>query len=260
MKRYLALVFCITMVLVMCTQEENGGAYDYTITRTETRSWPAFNIIQVNATTVNGSIDVTAVNDTLITAEIARSCRGTDSVDAETHIDDIVVTDNVQEGQLFLNADMPDDTLRNYVASFDITTPSTPYFTIISVNGDVTMQDMTGGAIVRLTNGGIATANLLGGFDAVTVNGTINCDMAGLGTGESAELTTTNGDVNLMLPADVSATFDASTTNGEVVVTGFSAPITYTINQTHHKVGTIGTGDGSIEITITNGDATIMAR
>lgn len=260
MKRHVIAFAFVVMILVMCTQEENGGAYDYTITRTETRSWPASNVLQVSATTVNGSIDVSAVTDTLITAEITKSCRGTDSVDAETHIDDVVVTDNVQEGQLFLNADMPDDTGRNYVASFDMTTPSTPYFTILSVNGDITLQDMTGGAWVRLTNGGIATVNLLGGFDAVTVNGTINCDMAGLGTGESVELTTTNGAVNLMLPVDVSATFDASTTNGEVVVTGFSAPITYTINQTNHKAGTIGTGDGSIEITVTNGDATIMAR
>ena len=46
----------------------------------------------------------------------------------------------------------------------------------------------------------------------------------------------------------------------EVVVTGFTSAITYTINQTNHKAGTIGFGGGLIDITVTNGDATIMAR
>ncbi len=260
MKQYLMVFFCVAMVTVVCTTEENGGAYDYHMVRTETRAWLEANIFQINATTENGSIDFTAVQDTLITADITRRCSGTDSVDAEDHIDDIVVTDNVQEGQLFLQADMPDDTARNYSASFDISTPASKYLNIMSVNGDITIQDMTGGAIVRLTNGGIATGNLRGGFDAVSVNGTINCDMAELAANESALLTTTNGDVNLLLPADVSATFDASTVNGEVVVTGFTSPVTYTINQTNHKAGTIGAGDATIEITVTNGDATIMAR
>ena len=260
MKRYLIAFLGMAIVLIMCVGEDNGLGYDYILTRSETRSWPAFNIFRMNATTVNGSIDVTAVIDTLITAEITRSCRAVDSVDAERHIDDIVVTDNVQEGQLYLDADMPVTTSRDYTASFDITTPGSQYMDITSVNGDVTLQDITGGAMVHLTNGGIATANFFGTLDAVTVNGTINCDMVALGTSEWVDISTTNGAVNLMLPADVSATFDASTANGEVVVTGFTSAITYTINQTNHKAGTIGFGGGLIDITVTNGDATIMAR
>jgi DUF4097 and DUF4098 domain-containing protein YvlB len=244
---------------VACTTEKD---YDYELERTETRIWPAAGINQINAATVNGEISVAATLDTLITAEITRSCRGEDSLDAEDHIDSIVVTDNIAAGQLNLAADMPDDDPdRNYRADFDMTAPAAIFVDLATVNGEVLIQNMTAGARVRITNGTVTTENLRGGIDAAVANGTMDCDMEELAANQSALLATTNGDVTLLLPSDVIADFDAITTNGEVTVTGFGS-VTYTINEMSHKAGTIGGGGGSatIDITVVNGNIAIQAR
>lgn len=259
MKKWLFVLLCAIMGIVACTTETD---YDYELERTETLTWPAAGINQINAVTVNGGISIAATLDTLITADITRSCRGEDSLDAEDHIDDIVVTDNVAAGELNLEADMPgDDPDRSYRADFDITAPAAVFVDFFTVNGEVLIQNMTAGARVRITNGTVTTENLRGGVDAASSNGALDCDMEELAANESAILTTTNGDITLLLPSDVVAEFDAVTTNGEVVVTGFGS-VTYTTNQTNHKAGTIGSGGGSatIDITVVNGDITIQAR
>jgi DUF4097 and DUF4098 domain-containing protein YvlB len=259
MKKHLFVLLCVMIGIVTCTTEKD---YDYELERTETRTWPAAGINQINAATVNGAISVAATLDTLITADITRSCRGEDSLDAEDHIDDIVVTDNVGAGQLNLEADMPDgDSGRDYRADFDLTTPAAMFLDLATVNGAVLIQNMTAGARVRITNGAVTTENLRGGIDVATVNGAMYCDMEELAANQSALLATTNGEVTLLLPSDVVAEFDAITTNGEVMVTGFGS-VTYTTNQTSHKAGTIGSGGGSatIDITVVNGNITIQAR
>jgi len=259
MKKVLFLLFCTMLILVTCTSEDD--THDYELQRTETRVWPSPGINQINAVTVNGQITVSVTQDTLITAVITRACTGSDSLDAEEHIDDIEITENLVAGELSLEADMPDTSDRDYLADFDFTAPATKYLDLSTVNGGIFLQDMTAGARLRVTNGGITTENLQGTIDGVTVNGSIQCDMADLGANESALLVTTNGDATLLLPYDVSAHFDASTTNGEVLITGFSS-VSYTINQTNHKAGTIGTGAGNatIDIGVVNGNITIQAR
>ena len=258
MRKHLIVFCCLAVIAAVCTQVTDGD-FDYHMVRTETRTWHTSEVTQIHATTVNGDIAVSALQDTLVTAEITRRCSGTDSADAEAHIADITISESINEGQLTLEADMPDDAARNYQADFDITAPQSKYVNLTTVNGDVTIQDMIDGARVIVTNGGIATANLRGGFNGVTANGTINCDMEALELGESALLASTNGAVNLMLPSDVSANFNAATTNGEVVVTGFPS-VTYTIDEEDHKAGMIGVGGAVIDIAVVNGDITIMAR
>jgi DUF4097 and DUF4098 domain-containing protein YvlB len=260
MRKRLFVLCCAIMVIAVCTTET--PEYDYELERTETRTWPATGINQINAATVNGEIAVAATLDTLITADITRSCRGEDSLDAEDHIDSVVVTDNIAAGQLNLAADMPDnDPDRNYRADFDMTAPASIFLDLATVNGEVLIQNMTAGARVRITNGGVTTENLRGGIDVATVNGAMHCDMEELAANELAVLATTNGEVTLLVPSDVVAEFDALTTNGQVTISGFSS-VTYTTNQMNHKAGTIGSGGGSatIDIIVVNGDITIQAR
>lgn len=259
MRKGLLLLFCAVLILMTCTSEDD--THDYELQRTETRTWPSAGINQINAVTVNGEIVVSATTDTLITAIITRACTGSDSVDAEEHIDDIEITESVAGGELTLEADMPDTSERDYRADFDFTAPADNYLDIITVNGDVSLYDMTAGATVLITNGGITTENMHGSVEGTIVNGAIHCDMEELGANEAILLATTNGMVTLLLPEDVRAEFDASTTNGEITISGFTS-ITYTINETNHKAGTLGVGstNATINITVVNGDVVIQAR
>lgn len=259
MKKILSLGFLTVLILMTCTSEDD--THDYELQRMETRTWPSVGVNQINAVTVNGEIVVSATTDSLITAIITRVCTGSDSLDAEEHIDDIVITENVVGGELTLEADMPDTSARDYRADFDFTAPADNYLDIITVNGNVALHDMTSGATVLVTNGGITTENMHGSFEGTIVNGAIDCDMEELGANEAILLTTTNGMVTLRLPADVRAEFDASTTNGEITVSGFNT-VTYTVNETNHKAGTLGVGstNATINITVVNGNIIIQAR
>jgi len=252
-------LFLIISLSVMSCGDSDSENLDYELQLTENRSWPAANLTQLEATTVNGYITVMALQDTLVTVEITKECLGEDSTDAAAHISNIVISENINGGMLILEADMPGDDDRNYEADFDFSAPEDIYLDLVTVNGAVSVIDMVGGLDILITNGAITTQNLEGSIDGTTTNGAIDCDMALLGSSDSAVLTTTNGAVTLSLPANVSASFDAETTNGTVTVTGFTA-VNYSVNETEHKAGTIGGGDATITIEVTNGDITIQAR
>ncbi len=258
MKKVLFPLFCAMLILMTCTSEDT---HDYELERTETRVWPSPGINTINAITVNGEVTVSATPDTLITAVITRSCTGSDSLDAEEHIVDIEITENIAGGELTLEAEMPDTNDRDYRADFDFTAPASKYLDITVLNGEVSLYDMTAGASMLVTNGGITTDNMHGSVEGTIVNGAIHCDMEELGANETILLTTTNGMVTLLLPDDVRAEFDASTTNGEITISGFNT-ITYTVNETNHKAGTLGVGstNATINITVVNGNIIIQAR
>jgi len=258
-KQYRMILLCVTLALVVCTSEEE--AYDYDIERTEIRTWSALGINQISVSTHNGAITASATQDTMITAEITRRCSGTDSIDAEEHIDDIEINEYIAFGELTLEAEMPSSDGRNYQGAFDITTPPSKYLKLITVNGDILVQDMINGARLRTINGAIAIEDLRGSINGGTVNGAIYCVMAELTANESVNFGTTNGEVTLLLPSDVSADFEAWTTSGDVTITGFSV-VTYTTNLPNHKAGTIGSvgGNAVVDIDVAIGNITIQAN
>lgn len=255
MNRLTSVFFFIAILVMGCPRH-----YDYELEVPETCTWPAAGISQIEVITKNGNVSVSAFQDTIITAEITRRCKGQDKTDAARYIDNVVVTDTVAGGQLIITATMPNND-RNYGADFDISTPESTYVDLKTTNGNVSLTGMTAGAKLYTANGNITVQNLRGSIDGQTTNGNVNCDLSLFGTAESAVLSSTNGNVTLKLPSDVSAAFDASTTNGEVTVTGFTS-VSYTTDEPTHKAGTIGSGPDYATITIssTNGNIIIRAR
>ena len=256
----ISMLLLVAVLAVVCSKSDNQD-YDYKLEVTETRTWSATDITQIDAITKNGNISVSASQDTMIAADITRSCRGEDSTDAAKYIGNVVVTDNVTGGKLTLKADMPNSNGHNYQAHFDISTQESTYLEVNTTNGDVSLDGVIAGAKLQTTNGKVTAENHRGGIDAKSTNGNVDCTLTGLISTESAVMSTTNGDVILYLPSDVSARFDGWTTNGEVTVTGFTS-VQYEINENKHKKGQIGTGPDYATVTLstTNGNVTIRAR
>ncbi len=255
MKR-MSWLLLVVIVVIGCASK----SLDYELEITETRTWSAQGITQIIAATENGDITMSATQDTIITADITKSCLGDDSTDAAEHIENIEITENISGGELTLEADMPDDDdERDYRADFDMSARQSIHVNLVTVNGTILVENMIAGANIGVTNGSITTDNHRGGINAAIVNGEIDCDMDLLAAAESALLAGTNGDIILSLPSDVSATFDAATVNGTVTVSGFPS-VNYTTNESNHKAGTIGAGDATINISVVNGNITIRAR
>jgi len=268
--------------------------YLYRAEKTDTKDWLSTGISRFNAQTENGAITVLAQAAAGIEADITRSCMGTSHAEAEKHLDDIVLSDSVGGSDVFLRADLPGASARNYNCEFDVRTPaacaqnlsttngavtvngisadvnletSNGAVTLSGVagaihaqttNGAVTLTGTSGPAVVVTTNGQVTLAPHEGSIDARTSSGAIDCDLIRFDTFDTAVLHTSNGRVMVSLPSDVSVTFDAATSNGEVGVEGFT--VNYTLNDHSHKRGSIGGGKATLNIVTSNGQVTIRPR
>lgn len=274
-----SLSLLIVAAILMAVSSCFVGYRDYKLELEETRSWLAAGVSEFSAETENGDIALTAtqVDVDSISAVVTRSCTGKDSADAAANIDRIAVTENVTATSISLKADIPTDPRRDHGASFDVTMPTGITVDLNTENGEVTITGTMSEVKVKTTNGNITTDGTLrlltlastngdvtvtdhqGSVDTGTSNGDINCSLELLEATQSADLETTNGRVNLNLPADAAVTFDARTPNGSITVQGF-ADVDYTTNEPTHKAGTIGGGGAEVDISTSNGNVTIKAE
>ncbi len=253
-----------------------GCLYPYRLEVPETRTWPAEGISSISASTKNGGITVCAAEEPNITAHITKRCYGRNKEDAEKYLKNVVIKDTIISGQLSINTEMPSGN-RNYGAEFEISSPESTHLDLSTTNTEISLTNMTAGANLSTSNNAVSLKNTQGqinistsngkvlvqvhhgGIEARTSNGEIDCDIAKLDATESIILETSNDKVLLRLPQDVSATFDLTTSNGEITVTGFNS-IRYDTQERTHKTGTIGSGASTITISTSNGDIIICAR
>lgn len=249
--------------------------YTYRLEVPETRSHSAGGITDISATTKNGRIAVAGTGDTAVNIAIVRVAYGRNEEDARKAIANVIVTNSLVGSELQLKAEMPGGN-RNYGASFQVSSPPAVGLVLATTNGEITAAGMTrsisatttngrigltdtrGPASLSTTNGTIEVAVHRGSIDARTTNGVIDCDVAELRTSETIMLQTTNGAVTLLLPADVSATVDATTTNGTITINDFT--VSYEVQETGHVRGRIGSGVSAISISTTNGDVVVRRR
>jgi hypothetical protein len=268
MTRTLTRAFLVALLALACI-------YTYRLEVPETRSHSAGGITDISATTKNGRIAIAGTGDTAVNISIVRVAYGRNEEDARKAIANVVVTNSLVGSQLQLNAEMPGGN-RNYGASFQVSSPPAVGLVLATTNGEVTATSMTSGvsatttngrigltdtrgaASLNTTNGAVEVAVHRGSVDAHTTNGTVDCDIAELRTSETVILQTTNGAVILLLPADVSATVDATTTNGTITINDFT--VSYEIQETGHVRGRIGSGVSAINISTTNGNVIVRRR
>ena len=250
--------------------------YTYRLELSETHTYPAAGINTLSAATQNGGITVASVSDTVITVYLTKYAYGNDSADAANAITSIVYSDAVVGSELQVKADMPSGP-RPYGANLDITVPANTGLALATTNGAISVANTVGdlsasttnGAIELVGTGGAASLSTTngaidvkvhhGGVEGSTTNGAVDCDVAELGTTEGVTLGTSNGAVTLLLPADVSATIDATNTNSSITIVDFTN-VTYEVQRQHHVRARIGSGAASVTITTTNGAITVRAR
>lgn len=148
------------------------------------------------------------------------------------------------------------------------------------VDGDVTASASTGGIDLRNVDGDVTASVSTGEVHLVDVSGTASADASTgevtirnpgrLGdvetsTGEidvdapaidgDTTISASTGDVDLAIGADVDASFRATTSTGEVSVTGIE--LEDATIEDDLVVGTIGDGGPSLEVSTSTGDVTI---
>jgi DUF4097 and DUF4098 domain-containing protein YvlB len=139
--------------------------------------------------------------------------------------------------------------------SFEVFVPARSSVSLETVNGGISIADVTGDIAFTGVNGGVALKRVGGNVHGSTTNGGVSIQLAGeRWDGSGLDVSTTNGGVSLSVPQNYSANVDAGTMNGGI---HSDLPITTQGRRDRHISATLGTGGPTLRISTTNGGVSI---
>ena len=139
--------------------------------------------------------------------------------------------------------------------NFDVQLPRGVRFHALTTNGNVLGHNLAGVVDAATTNGNVEVSTSEWA-SATTTNGGIRVSMGSAKwNGELAERTT-NGSVDVTLPASAEFKLDAATTNGGIQ-TDFPITVQGSFNSKNLS-GTVGSGGRELKVTTTNGGIKLM--
>lgn len=143
---------------------------------------------------------------------------------------------------------------------YKLTVPRTAVLNEIeTVNGSVTISNMTNYTKASAVNGSVKATNLRGTADIDTVNGTSEISFDRLDSTSKVTLSTVNGRVNLVIPSDADATIKAETVNGSIS-NEFSLPVRKGKYVGRDLYGKLGDGTVKINLDSVNGGLNIKRQ
>lgn len=231
---------------------EDGGS-DRRETHCEVRTYDlaATGSLEVDAMP-NGGVTVIGWDRNEVAVVAMVRTQGRTMADAEELAREIEVI--AEPGRIRTDGPRPQRGI-NWSVSYEIRVPNSTDLDLESTNGGVDVENVAGELRLRTTNGGISLAGVSGDVHGRTVNGGVRVELAGdRWTGRGLDIETTNGGVQVRVPADYSAQLTASTVNG-----GFEVdfPITMQGRIGRRIEANLGSGGAPIRIQTTNGGVTL---
>ena len=273
-KIFIQLIAGLTLILILLTACGGGGietnfsvnndGFDFQSSEpkffakeTFYSELPIVNHIRIRLEAARGDIEIEGQDDANSVTVIAQKSVGSDSLeDAEMHLNEleVLVTDEVDE--ILVQTLQPENTLdRKYIVNYHIIIPNYLETEVNLNNGDVDIIDVQNSVMVDGVNGDVFLSNIFGNAFADLTNGSINSTMDLPLNGEII-MSTDNGSIDLSIPTSTSAIFAASVTNGSIDTSNleFDAAV-----QTPQSLtGTLGNGEGVIELDTVNGNISIV--
>ncbi len=124
------------------------------------------------------------------------------------------------------------------------------------VNGDLEITGIEGDVNASLVNGDLEARGLTGNVELASVNGTLEVVLASLASDRSVSLESVNGSVELAVPADADAEFEAETVHGRIRSDfGFEVKRGDYVGSSLR--GTLGSGGARVELETVNGSIEI---
>jgi hypothetical protein len=146
----------------------------------------------------------------------------------------------------------------NWSVTFEVMVPFQSNLDLHSINGGISLSDVSGRLELRTTNGGLKLARVGGRVIGSTNNGGVTIELDGATwNGEGLDVQTHNGGVDVQLPDAYSAHHEAGTTNGGVRV---DFPVTIQDKATRTISTDVGSGGPTIRVVTVNGGVRIGRR
>jgi hypothetical protein len=145
-----------------------------------------------------------------------------------------------------------------WTVSYEVLVPRQQNLEIRTVNGGVSIENVSGRMDVRALNGGLTLRGLSGDVQARTTNGGVRVELDGRQwSGGSLDVQTTNGGVTLSMPTGYAANLEVGTTNGSLNV---DFPVTIQGRIGRHLQTAINGGGPRVRAVTTNGGVRVQQR
>lgn len=147
---------------------------------------------------------------------------------------------------------------QNWAVSYEVFVPRSADLSLKTHNGGISIADVRGNIQFDALNGGVNLKNLAGDVEGTTKNGGLNITLAGnRWDGTKLDARTTNGGINLSMPANYNAHFETATVNGHLNA-NFDMTVRGNIGDISRKLSTdLGAGGPTIHVETTNGGVNV---
>jgi len=143
----------------------------------------------------------------------------------------------------------------SWSVSFEVFVPTRSDISLQSHNGGISISDVHGRLDFQAVNGGVVLNRVGGSVHGGTTNGGLVVQLSGdRWDGEELDVKTTNGGINMSVPANYSAHLETGTVNGSLKI-GF--PVTVQGEITRELAVNLGSGGPTIRARTTNGGVSI---
>lgn len=207
---------------------------------------------------INGSIIMKGGSTQNIVLRGVKAVGSETMEDAEEHLADLEVRITEGGNTILVETIQPVNTQgRSYTVDYEIAIPENLESAVLQVNGTIVIDGMRADLMTELVNGEIELEDIEGSVVVSVVNGNIVSDIA-LQEDGNLEQSIVNGKIELTIPDTTSAEFSASINNGNISLSGLSLNNQTTTNNT--VTGTLGSGNGTINLQVVNGEINVRGR
>jgi len=141
---------------------------------------------------------------------------------------------------------------RGWAVSYRIMVPHRSNLDLTATNGTIHVADVDGRISAETSNGGLRFERLAGEVRGRTINGGVDVVLSGeRWDGAGLDARATNGSVNVRVPGDYSAEFDAGTVNGGIRA---DFPVRVEGKRGQRLRATLGDGGAAIRLETVNGN------
>jgi DUF4097 and DUF4098 domain-containing protein YvlB len=182
--------------------------------------------------TFNGSIDISNGAQDEVVVEVTKRAGGFDQGSADRNLENIEVSMAEKDNEVRISVQRHGYSMGDCGASVVIAAPKGAKVDLKSSNGYIVTEGMQGGIAARTSNGRVEVYEGTGQIEAESSNGSIHIEATGAGviahtsnakiefegtlTDQSQHFRTSNGRIEVTLPADSQFRFQASTSNARV--------------------------------------------
>jgi hypothetical protein len=237
-----------------CRDAERGNR-DRTFCDVREQSLPGIASLDVD-TGGNGGIRVRGVSESTPRLRFRVVARAQNDRDAHDLVDSVRIT--TDGGRV--RVDGPRTRNReSWSVDMEIEAPRALPLVLRTNNGGISIDNVASRTRFETTNGGVSLNDVSGDVHGSTVNGGITVALDGRRwDGAGLDVETTNGGIQMRLPAGYNAELRAETTNGGINI---DFPITLRGRlSTRHIESTLGSGGSPVHVRTVNGGVTIASR